>query len=202
MKRSALILLALSYVSLSAVAANHVSNFGFSMDIPSGWSVLGQQEVKDNPDLFDFTNNPALSNMDPTIRQILQQKIASGSIEFYFHTGVGHPGFTDNINVVKMLAQIPTSDGDLQQTCSQVQPYLSKALADDIKVYQCSLTKVGGKNAMFLEFGSEAKQTRSIQYQVQKSDNVALVITGSFAMETLVQERAGFTAMMQTLKFQ
>src|SRR5579872_7419490 len=163
MKRSSFISLILLSASLPAVAANHVSGFGFSIDVPSGWAVLGQQEVKDNPDLFDFSNNPALSKMDPSIRQVIQQKVASGSIEFYFHTGVGRPGFTDNINVVKLLDQVPATDGDLQQACAQLPAYLSKVLADNIKVYQCARTQVNGKNAMFLEFGSEAKQSRSIQ---------------------------------------
>lgn len=196
-----ILLIFLQCVCLPAFAANHISSFGFSMDLPAGWTVFSQQEVKDNPDLFDLTKNPIFSKMDPNVVQMIQQKLQSGSIELYFHYGVGSATFTDNINIIKQIEQIPPDTAGLQKLCAELPAELSQAMGQETTIYQCSLTKVGGKNTLFLEFGGAVQQTRSVQYQIQKSGNIAVIITGTFTAETLEKERATLAQMMQSVKF-
>jgi hypothetical protein len=159
---------------------------------------LSQQELKDNPDLFNLSN-PAFKNIDASMLQQIGDKVKSGGVEFYFHSGVGEGAFTDNINALKQVGQLPTTGADLKSLCDQLPGVFTKYFGRPISQYQCSFTHVDGKNAMLTEFDGAAPGTRSIQYEIQKSDSIMLLITGTFALGTLEQERSTFTKIVQSV---
>ena len=66
MKKAMLVLTLFLVAAMPAYAKQHSSDFGFTMDIPDGWLVLGREEVKKNPDLFNF-DNPQLSGMSKDV---------------------------------------------------------------------------------------------------------------------------------------
>ena len=185
----------------AAQSARYHSAFGFSVDMPSDWTVMGQQELKDNPDLFS-TDNPRFKEMDPVLLQQVVEKIRAGSMEIYYHTGFGNAGFADNVNAIKNIGKIPATAAELKDTCDQLPGLFSRYFGRTIAMYQCSLTKVDGKSALWLEFDGALRDTRSIQYQVQVSENVTIIITGTFTEATLADERGPFTHIVMSMQAQ
>ncbi len=185
----------------SAQSAPYQSAFGFSVDMPSDWTVMGRQELKDNPDLFS-ADNPRFKEMDQALLKQVIEDIRAGNMEIYYHTGFGNAGFADNVNAIKNIGKIPATAAELKDVCGQLPGQFSRYFGHTIAMYQCSLTKVGGKNALWLEFDGALRGTRSIQYQVQKSENVTIIITGTFAEATLADERDAFTHIVMSMKMQ
>jgi hypothetical protein len=57
MRRYILVVLVVFIIFLAITPAygkEYQSSFGFTVDIPTHWLVLTRQELKENPDLFDF----------------------------------------------------------------------------------------------------------------------------------------------------
>ena len=71
-----LIFLALSNITF---AKEYQSSYGFSIDVPEHWLVLTPDELKNNPDLFDF-ENADFGGIDKTLLKQVINKIWS---EFY-----------------------------------------------------------------------------------------------------------------------
>lgn len=201
MPRTLIGILLFILLTATAFAAQHTSAFGFHVDIPASWLVFSQAELKANPDLFDL-NSPELKKINPQLLEQISDKIKNGSIEIYFNPSAGGPTFADNINTLKQIGQLPMSAADTKTLCAQLPDELSQAFGKLIKLYQCKHTMVGGRGAMLVEFDGVIDSTRSIQYQVQKSENILLIITGTFKLETLEQERPVFSGIVQSIKFQ
>jgi hypothetical protein len=201
MPRTLIGILLFILLTATALAVQHTSGFGFHVDIPTGWLVFSQEELKANPDLFDL-DSPALKKINPQMLEQISDKIKSGSIEIYINPSAGSTTFADNINTLKQIGQLPVNPADTKTLCAQIPDELSQAFGKLIKLYQCKHTMVGGRSAMLMEFDGVIDNTRSIQYQVQKSDNVLLIITGTFKLETLEQERPVFSGIAQSIRFQ
>jgi hypothetical protein len=199
MKKAILVLTLFLVAAMPAYAKQHSSDFGFTMDIPDGWLVLGREEVKKNPDLFNF-DNPQLSGMSKDVIADIRDKVQSGQVELYMHSGVGSDSFTNNVNVIKQTGQIPTNAAGVKKDCDAMPDAYAQAFGKPIKFYQCELRTVAGLNSIFVVNDGGVDGTIIVQYQIQKSDNVLLVITGTFTNQTLSRERPGFEAMVRTFK--
>jgi hypothetical protein len=71
----------LIFVSLAS-GETYQSSFGFSINIPPHWLIMSREEIKQNPDLFDF-NQGALETTDKNFLQQIKNQVATGKIEFY-----------------------------------------------------------------------------------------------------------------------
>ena len=173
------------------------STFGFSMEVPDNWIVMTRQEIKENADLFsDFE----LPGVDPAMTKIIQSKIQSGQLEFFFRKGAAS-NFADNINVTKNLQQEIKGDEELAQLCEVLPAEIAKLYGKAVKSYACDLRSIGGHSAVYLDFDGVVDGTRNIQYQIQKSKNFALIFTLTVKNENRKKAQSEFEAMLKTLKF-
>lgn len=185
----------------AAQADAYRSNFGFSMDLSADWLIMSQQQLQNGVSVLN-SDNPRFIGMDSGVLRQVAEKVNNGEMEVYFHKGVGAGGFVNNVNVIRQSARIPADAAELKQTCDQLPSAFSQYFGHPISLYQCALVSVDGKSALLLEFDGALGGTRGIQYQIQKSGDTTLVVTGTFTNGTAEKERTVFAHMVTSMKFQ
>jgi hypothetical protein len=108
MKKGLVVLFILAIWTASPAAETYDSPFGFSINLPSHWLVVSSQELKQNPDLFDF-NSRIFGNWDKTQQEKLKKFILGGQVEYYYNRNTADSHFADNINVYIRQGQLPQS---------------------------------------------------------------------------------------------
>ncbi len=176
-----LVLLALS---APALAERYLSTFGFSVEIPSHWSVMTRNELKDNPDMLNFDNEIFANTDRELVRQMIEM-VRSGRIEVYFNQRTSTERFADNINVYRQPGRIPANNAELSQACRALPVQLSRAFGRSLNLHACELRKVAGLRSLYLDFDGVVEGTRSVQYQVDKGNGEAIVFTLTSRGDTL-----------------
>ena len=187
------------WASLSS-AATYKSPFGFSIDMPAHWLIMSKQELKDNPDLFNFESK-VFKNYNKDMMSKIKDTITSGQTEIYFNKKTANVSFTDNINVIKTIERLPNTISDLNKYCVMFPKEIAKYYGITSKIYKCEFKKVAGLNCPYLIFDGVIDGTRSIQYQLQKSPNVAIIITATSKNETFEIIRKEFDEIIASLTF-
>jgi len=147
------ILTLLIFVSLASGETHH-SSFGFSIDIPSHWLIMSGEEIKKNPDLFNFDTG-AFKNADKNFLQQIKNQVAQGKAELYFNKKTSDSYFLDNINVSKGFGRIPQNNSEMKKECDNLPSEFAKLFGKPIKFYSCELKKISGLNVFFIEYDAE-----------------------------------------------
>ena len=183
-----------------ADAKEYNSSFGFNVDVPEHWLVLTPDEIKTNPDLFDFENRD-FGKIDKDILKQMKTKILNGSVEIYFNQDTSEIEFADNVNIMKSVGRLPSKGIAVQNQCSNLGAQLSNYFGRQINLYQCKLTVVDNLPALYSEFDGAVEGTRSLQYQVQRSPSVLLIITATCKLKTLDIIRNEFVDIIRSINF-
>ena len=199
MKRYILVGLVISFFITPVHAKEYQSSFGFTVNIPEHWLVLTRQELRDNPDVFDF-DKKQFGEVEKNLMRDVISRIESGRVEIYYNQETSDSVFSDNINVVKTIGRIPENEGERHDICSLLPGQLSSVFGREIKVHQCKLKKVNQLDSLFLEFDGVVEGTRSIQYQIQKSSSISIVITATCKNSTLETMRNEFENIIHSIK--
>lgn len=199
MKKLIFVILILVSWSTSSSAETYRSSFGFSANIPSHWLVVSKEEVKNNPDLFNFENE-VFKNTDQRMLNQIKSMIISGKIEIYYNQKTVNPYFRDNINVFILVDRLPQTVSESKEKCDNIPGELSGAYGKPIKVYSCGLRKVSGLSAFYVEFDGVVNGTRSIQYQIQKSPSVAIAMTATCKNQSLNIIKKEFDDIVSSIK--
>lgn len=176
-------------------AKNINSTFGFSITIPDFWIPLTGEEIKSNPDLFDFSKVKGMSS--DLLNQVVPL-IKAGRVEIYFRPD-GSSQFMDNVNVLKQVGSIPATGKATAAACKALPGELSKIFKKTTHVYQCKRVNVNGYNMLYLDFDGVYPGTRSMQYQIEKSPNVMLIMTATVKLENREAMSAEFDRMLQSV---
>jgi hypothetical protein len=195
MRRYILVALLIFIAVTPAFGKEYKSSFGFTIDIPTHWLVLTRQELKENPDLFDF-DRKEFGSIDKNLLKTIASAIKSGRVEFFFNQQTSDSSFSDNINVVKQVGKIPENDTQLREMCDSLPEQLTSYFGRKIECYQCKLKDINGLKFLFLEFEGVIEGTRSIQYQIQKSPGVQIIITATCRNSVLDTIREEFTRII------
>ena len=180
------------------LAENYHSPFGFSIDIPSHWLILTKQELQDNPDLLSFEGD-AFKDTNRDLLNQIKNMIAAGQTEIYINKKTSTVSFNDTINVIKAIDRLPQTVSELNQYCPMVKKEFSKYYGKPTNVYGCELRTVAGFNSLYLVFDGVIDETKSIQYQIQKSPSVIIIITATFKNETFEIIKKEFEAIISSL---
>ncbi len=195
MRRYILVVLLIFIAVTPAFGKEYKSSFGFTIDIPTHWLVLTRQELKENPDLFDF-DRKEFGSIDKNLLETIASAIKSGRVEFFFNQETSDSRFSDNINVVKQVGKTPENDTQLRKMCDSLPEQLTSYFGRKIECYQCKLKDINGLKFLFLEFEGVIEGTRSIQYQIQKSPGVQIIITATCRNSVLDTIREEFTRII------
>ena len=199
MKKMILIILILVSWSATLSAETYHSSFGFTINIPSHWLIVSKQELKDNPDLFNFENE-VFKNTDKAMLNQIKNMILSGKVEIYYNQNTINPYFRDNINVFILAGRLPQTVSASKAACRSLPAEFSRAYGKHIKVYNCGSRKVSGLNAFYSEFDGVVDRTKSIQYQIQKSPSVIITITATCKNQSLKIIKKEFKDIVSSIK--
>ena len=180
LKNLTLSLLAILTFSASALAETFNSSFGFGIDVPSQWLIWSSQEIRNSHERFNeaFENN-FFKNADKAFLEEVRNKILTGQCEIIFCQNTPGLDAKDNINIIEVRGYLPTSIKDSKELCDIYSAYISNLLGVPIKVSAVGLTKTAGLNALHLDYIGVAANTRCIEHQIQKSEDVIIVLTGT-----------------------
>ncbi len=199
MRKYTLVVL-LMFIAITPVfGKEYQSSFGFTVDIPEHWLVLTSKELKENPDLFDV-GEKKFENIDKNLLKNIDSKVKSGQVEYYFNQNTSDSSFVDNINVMKQVGRIPQNNTQLREVCNSVQKQLSSYFGREIKVYQCKLMDINNLKSLFLEFDGALEGTRSIQYNIEKSPSVQILITATCKNSVLDTIRKELNRIVLSIK--
>ncbi|MHC4424106.1 MAG: hypothetical protein ACYSWR_05495 [Planctomycetota bacterium] len=198
MRKILAILLLAALSTQPVLAEEYESSFGFSWKLPSHWLVLTRQEIRDNPDLFDFQNLDFEKANKDFINSVIQ-KVKSGSVEISFNQNTRNLQFADNINVIKQFGKIPKNNAAVP-TLNQISAEFSKLIGRKIQVYTCELRKVNDMNTMYMNYDGMAPGTRTVQYIIQKSNSVQVIVTLTCKNSVLKKLNEEFEAIVSSIR--
>ena len=179
-------------------ADTYISAFGFSVNLPDYWLIMSKEELKDNPDLFNFEQN-AFKNIDKAVFEQTKKMISSGDVEIYFNEKASDATFADNVNVTKRIGRLPKSASESEKVCKELPAALSKLFGRTINSYECTLRYIGGMNMFYMEFDGVIQGTRSLQYQIAKSPSVLIVFTATCKNERLETMKREFEDIVSSV---
>jgi hypothetical protein len=181
-----------------SLAETHDSPFGFTIEIPPHWLIISKQEVKANPDLFNFEDEH-FKNANKAMLEQVKSMVISGKVEIYLNQNTFDHSFTDNINVTKTFARLPQTLSEKDQACEQLPEVLTQGFGKPIRVYECGFRKVAGLEAFYADYDGVIDGTRNIQYQIQKSPSTIIVITATCKNRSLESIRKEFEDIVASL---
>jgi hypothetical protein len=199
MTRYTLVVLLMFIAITPAFGKEYQSSFGFTLDIPEHWLVLTSQELKENPDLFDLSEKK-FPNIEKNLLKNIDSKVKSGQVEYYFNKNTSDSSFSDNINVMKQVGSIPQNDTQLREVCSSAPGQLSSYFGREIKVYQCKLVDINNLKSLLLEYDGIFEGTINIQYHIQKSPSVKILMTATCKNSVLDTIRKEFNRIVLSIK--
>jgi len=199
MRRYALVVLLICIAITPVYGKEYKSSFGLTVDIPEHWLVLTKEELKENPDLFDF-DKEIFGNVDKNLLKNIGSQIKSGQVEYYFNQKTSDSSFADNINVGKKIGKIPENNTQLREECNLAPKQFSSYFGREIKIYQCKLVDINNLKSLFLEFDGVIEGTRNIQYSIQKSPSVQIIITATCKNSVLDIIRKEFNRIVLSIK--
>jgi len=194
--KSLIFLLVTLLYSCSINAEVISSSFGFSVNIPATWTPYTLDEIKNNPDFIDMDNVEGLS---AELFNKVKPMILSGQVELFFMPD-SSSGFSDNVNVIKQPGKVPGNKGEIESTCKSLPGQLSSMFKRPMKMYKCEVRNIGNIASFYVEFDGAIVGTRSMMYQIPKSNNVYLAVTATVKDSRSVEMGEEFDTVMKTFE--
>ena len=178
MKRmSFLVLVILSFVA-PLWAQTHHSDFGFSVNIHPGWEVISKDELSRNPGMLDaafgVAEQGSLKDVDKDMLCQLKALVLTGNVEYYFNRKSG-----SLISILRKSGKMVQGPSDIGKTCSSLPAELAKLMGKPARLYECELRRMENFNAFYTTTDGFKEETKSLQYQIQKSPGELLIITAT-----------------------
>ncbi len=189
-------------VARTSYAEELNSSFGFTAQVPEGWIIFSRAELRENSDLFEgIAELPGFGDADSRAVAQIEAQIRAGKIEVLFRTAGSEPGFVDNINVVKQIGRLPSASG-ADAYCKSSGAELAKVVGRSLEFYECSAANGLSSFAIYTEFEGIVPGTRSMQFQIRKSQNVMVVVTATASNGTADDVRPDLHSMAKSLRFE
>jgi hypothetical protein len=189
-------------LTVTVFAAAYQSDFGFRIDLPSGWTVVNKTGVKEKPEFVEAVfeaaeKNRTLADMPQDLYAKLKEKIAGGEVEYYHQTD--SPSFS--ICVFQQPGTVPGSSEAVQETCRALPDELSKLSKTQVKVYECRLTTLGNSAALYIVADAYEPGERYVEYLIQKApDHLLLFSATSTKGQNFDRMKAEFDKVMKSFQ--
>ncbi len=186
---------------MTAVAAVYESDFGFRIDLPSGWTVVSKKGVKEKPEfvaaVFEAADKDrTLADLPQNLYTRLKEKIAGGDVEYYYKTESAN----FSISVFQEPGTIPQPN-EVQETCQALPQELSKLSKNPVKVYECRLTILGNAPALYMVADAYEQGEKYVEYLIQKAPNEVLLVTAtSTKRQDFSKLKVDFDAVMKSFQ--
>jgi hypothetical protein len=186
----------------TAIAAVYQSDFGFRLDLPSGWTIVSKKGVKEKPEFVAAVFEAAekdrtLADMPEHLYTRLKEIIAGGEVEYYYKTD--SPSFS--ISVFQQPGTLPQNSEAVQETCQALPEDLSKLSKNPVRVYECRSTTMRNGPALYIVADAYEKGEKYVEYLIQKGPDQLLLFTAtSTKQQDFDKLKAQFDEIMKSFQ--
>ncbi len=182
------------------LADTYHSDMGYTMTVPAGWTILNKENVKNKPEAIDAAmkvagNDQSFSAMPEKVYSKVKELLIGGKVDYYYSPD---PKFS--ISVYKGPGEIPASEFNQTEMCSNMGNELSKQAERNVKVYDCQNKTVDGHRAFYMVADDYWKDHKNIQYMLQKNNNEVLLFTASSQTQNFDDMKKEFETVMASVK--
>lgn len=191
----------LLFVSVASVqAATYMSDLGYSITLPEGWTVLDKKITRDKPEIVDGAleaarDNEGLAALPAKFISQLKELLLGGKIDYYYSPD---PRF--NISAYKGTGKIPQSSEGVKELCDSLPEELSKQTGREMTVDQCESRTVANRPGLYLHADDYWKGRKYIQYQIQTEKGEILFFTANSNKRDFMNMKEEFEQAMDSLK--
>ena len=197
----ALVLTAVLVGVPTANAGDYQSGFGIGLSVPDAYLVLTREAVQENAALFlEESGETRFHRIPGVTRRAVYDRVRSGEVEIFYRTeGVGFD-FVDNVNVMRQSARLPQDEGQLSEVCRLLPIEFSRVFGRPVSLDGCELRAVAGRRALYLAFDGAVPGTRTLQYQIERSQGETLVITATAAIDNISRMMGEFEQIVASIR--
>ena len=167
------------------------SNFGFNVDLPQGWVLLGPNETSRKVAPITAVDL-GLPKANPRELKQYLERAKTGQVEFYLDTLLSTETFTNNISV-----QLENGSQDYSQYgqkemdafCGQLTPDLGKVWGTPVAVKGCQTSLSNRTAVLAYSYVIPARNMFVFQYEVPFDANHTLVVVGGGRLDEEVISR-------------
>ena len=173
-----LIILAWAPICLAGI---HISRLGFTVNVPSYWTILNAERLKDNPLLYKVLD---IVTSDKKVKEGVKRLIETGQLELWLYRDTA-----DNINTFLYKGSVPKTI-----EAARKQEFIGSS------AYDYGFKKIAGLDAFYVEDDGEVYGTKSIQCFIQKAPNVMYAFTLTCEDHRLKALKREFWTILSSLK--
>ncbi|HPD61259.1 MAG TPA: hypothetical protein PKV48_05810, partial [Thermodesulfobacteriota bacterium] len=182
------------------LADTYHSDMGYTLTVPEGWTILNKDNVRNKPEAIDAAmkaagENQGFSAMPEEVFSTVKGLLVSGKVDYYYS-----PDRQFSISVYKGSGEIPQSESNQAEMCSNLADELSKQVERNVKVYDCQNKIVDGHGAFYMVADDYWKGHKNIQYMIQKNNEEILLFTASSQTRNFDDMKKEFENVMASLK--
>ena len=182
------------------LADTYHSDMGYTITVPAGWTILNKENVRNKPEAIDAAMQSAgkdqgFSAMPKEVFSKVKELLLGGKVDYFYSPD---PKFS--ISVYKGTGEIPGSEFNQAEMCSNMGTELSKQAERNVKVYDCQNKTVDGQRAFYMVADDYWKDHKNIQYMFQKNNNEVLLFTASSQTRNFDDMKKEFEKVMTSVK--
>jgi hypothetical protein len=134
------------------------------------------------------------------MRRAIYDRVQAGELEiFYRREGV--PGdFIDNVNVLIQAADLPSTPDQISEICQILPTEFSRVFGRPIAMDVCEIRERISRRSLYLEFDGAIPGTKTLQYQIQRSQKMTLILTATVVTEHLPRMMDEFEEMIASIR--
>ena len=187
--------------TVGARAAEYESGFGFGISVPNVWLVLTRDEVATSADLFlGDGGSSALESVPLAMRRVVYDRVQAGELEIFYRRDGASGSFVDNVNVLMQPANLPSTVDQVATICEILPTEFSRVFGRPIAMDVCEIRERVSRRSLYLEFDGAVPGTTTLQYQIQRSEGVTLILTATAATENLPRMMGDFEEMIASIR--
>jgi hypothetical protein len=197
----ALLVLSSMGVVVGATAGEYESGFRFGISVPDVWLVLTRGDVAKRAEIFlGDGGSSGLGSIPLKMRRAIYERVQAGELEiFYRREGV--PGdFIDNVNVLIQAADLPSTPDQISEICQILPTEFSRVFGRPIAMDVCEIRERIRRRSLYLEFDGAIPGTKTLQYQIQRSQKMTLILTATVVTEHLPRMMDEFEEMIASIR--
>lgn len=156
------------------------SHFGFNVDLPQGWALLGPSEASRKVTPLNAADLGLPKTNSKELNQYLE-RAKTGQVEFYLDTLLSTETFTNNISVQLQKGSqdySQYSQKEVDTFCNQLPTDLEGVWGTPVAVKGCQLASSNRTSVLAYSYIIPARNMFVLQYEVPFDTDHTLVVVG------------------------
>jgi hypothetical protein len=188
-----------------ALAEDYRSGFGFEISVPDVWLVLTHGEVvqDSNGDVELFLGADGTSAFDlipVEMREAVLDRVQEGDLEIFYRRTEKSSPFVESVNIMRQASPLPGSLEEITLVCEILPGEFSRVFGRPIAMEACEMREMMGQRALYLQFEGAVEGTKTMQYQLEQSDGITLVLTAIATETNLTRMLSEFESMVASIR--